>query len=326
LAGPDSFEEITFSSRTFAHDQRADAFRELFGRNILKLEMDPLQGEPFDAVMNVRALPGLAVATSQMSPMVCRHPSSMIDNDDPVIVFLKSGIATYQQNGCETTIRAGEAILTTNGLAGTGTGHTTTDIINWRISRALIAPLVPNLDEAIGRKIDTGNIALQLFLGYVGILNERATLAQPDVRRAVGSHLLDLGAMILGPRWDAAEMAQTRGVAAARMHSIKAGILAELANPNLSAADIAANNGISMSYIRKLFEAEGTTFTEFVLGHRLSMVYRMLTDVRFASRSISRIAHDAGFNDLSYFNRTFRRAYGSSPSDLRRELRAQDRK
>jgi AraC-like DNA-binding protein len=43
----------------------------------------------------------------------------------------------------------------------------------------------------------------------------------------------------------------------------------------------------------------------------------MLTDASHASRSISEIAHLSGFNDISYFNRTFRRVYGASPSDVR---------
>ncbi|WP_373569533.1 helix-turn-helix domain-containing protein [Bradyrhizobium sp. WBAH42] len=32
---------------------------------------------------------------------------------------------------------------------------------------------------------------------------------------------------------------------------------------------------------------------------------------------MSEIAHQSGFNDISYFNRSFRRAYGASPSDIR---------
>jgi AraC-like DNA-binding protein len=41
-----------------------------------------------------------------------------------------------------------------------------------------------------------------------------------------------------------------------------------------------------------------------------------------ADERIGKIADEAGFNDLSYFNRTFRRRYATSPSDLRRERKS----
>jgi AraC-like DNA-binding protein len=53
-------------------------------------------------------------------------------------------------------------------------------------------------------------------------------------------------------------------------------------------------------------ESDGTSFSEYVLNQRLENAHRMLSDERFAGRSISQIA-DIGFGDLSYFNRTFRR-------------------
>ena len=44
----------------------------------------------------------------------------------------------------------------------------------------------------------------------------------------------------------------------------------------------------------------------------------MLTDLRLAQRSISSVAFEVGFGDLSYFNRAFRRCYGATPSEVRR--------
>ncbi|MEN3383321.1 MAG: hypothetical protein V7608_3365, partial [Hyphomicrobiales bacterium] len=38
---------------------------------------------------------------------------------------------------------------------------------------------------------------------------------------------------------------------------------------------------------------------------------------RYAGQKISAIAFDAGFGDLSYFNRAFRRRYGAAPSEVR---------
>jgi AraC-like DNA-binding protein len=46
----------------------------------------------------------------------------------------------------------------------------------------------------------------------------------------------------------------------------------------------------------------------------------MSTDRRWADRNIASIAFDSGFGDLSYFNRTFKRFYGTSPSEIRRAI------
>ena len=88
----------------------------------------------------------------------------------------------------------------------------------------------------------------------------------------------------------------------------------------MTVAAIAARHGVSSRYLHKLFESEGTTFTQFILRERLDRAYRMLRDPRFVARSITSIAYDAGFGDLSYFNRTFRRHYGATPSDIRSDI------
>jgi AraC-like DNA-binding protein len=74
---------------------------------------------------------------------------------------------------------------------------------------------------------------------------------------------------------------------------------------------------VTPRYVHKLLEGEGLTFSAFVLGRRLARAHRMLSDPRFGDRSISSVAFDVGFGDLSYFNRAFRR-YGATPSEIRR--------
>jgi AraC-like DNA-binding protein len=113
----------------------------------------------------------------------------------------------------------------------------------------------------------------------------------------------------------------TRG---SRMGAIKAYILAEIDNPALSLADVAAHQGISSSYVRKIFAGEGTRFTAYVLSTRLEKVLQALADPESRDSSISAIALRCGFNDISYFNRVFRRRYGCTPSDLRYGRREPD--
>jgi AraC-like DNA-binding protein len=42
----------------------------------------------------------------------------------------------------------------------------------------------------------------------------------------------------------------------------------------------------------------------------------MLGDTRFAGLTISAIAFEVGFANLSYFDRTFRARFGATPSDV----------
>lgn len=322
LADGDDLISLTLSSRSFAPQDRNEAFHEIFGRQVLKLEIDPLHDQPIDLEMKLKILPGLAIAKGNVSPVICRHTSALIENDDPVIAFVESGSVCFKQNGHETIAHAGDAILTTGGLVGTAE-HTTGRMINCRVSKSLISPLVSNFDADIGKLINKNNPAIPFFLSYLNILNAHQTM-DARMRRTVVTHMLDLAALIIGANGDAAEAAKNRGIRAARLLNIKTTIMADLSNPALSLTDIAARNGISTTYVRKLFEADGTTFSEFLLGQRLARAYELLTTLALVDRSIATIAIEAGFNDISYFNRTFRRAYGATPSEIRQTVRRRD--
>ena len=104
---------------------------------------------------------------------------------------------------------------------------------------------------------------------------------------------------------------------AARLTSIKADIRRNLTDSSLTAAALAARHDITVRYLHKLFEDEAMTVSQYVLEGRLALARQLLSNPRLADRTISSIASDAGFGDLSYFNRTFRRRYSVTPSDVR---------
>jgi AraC-like DNA-binding protein len=124
-------------------------------------------------------------------------------------------------------------------------------------------------------------------------------------------------ALAIGATRDATEIADGRGLRAARLRAIKADIVRNLREGDVSINALALRHRVSARYIQRLFEGEGTTLSQFVLGQRLVQVHRMLADPCHAHRAISTIAYDAGFGDLSTFNREFRRRFGATPSDIR---------
>jgi AraC-like DNA-binding protein len=75
--------------------------------------------------------------------------------------------------------------------------------------------------------------------------------------------------------------------------------------------------GVTPRYIHLLFETEDLSFNKFVIERRLACAYEMLLGSQRTHRTITAIAFAAGFNDLSHFNRAFRRRFGMTPSEAR---------
>jgi AraC-like DNA-binding protein len=106
-------------------------------------------------------------------------------------------------------------------------------------------------------------------------------------------------------------------VRAVRLAAIKTDIVTNLHGADLNATMVATRNGVTVRYLHKLFAHEGLTYSKFVLGQRLERAYAILRNPLHARRGISTIAFELGVNDLSYFNRAFRRRYNATPSDVR---------
>jgi AraC-like DNA-binding protein len=88
------------------------------------------------------------------------------------------------------------------------------------------------------------------------------------------------------------------------------------AHERLALADLAREAAMSPYHFLRTFRAVvGMTPHQFVLRTRL---HRAAVQLRRSDAPILAIAFDAGFNDLSTFNRRFRRLIGVSPSAYRR--------
>ena len=314
----DDVARLTISSGALEGKDKLDEFRETFGRSVLKIEIDPLNDMPLDIEMSVRALPGLAIASGLVSAMRVRHIAKLADNDDVVLVVMHAGEAEFTQAGRNAIVRSGEGILTANGEPGAFIQPESASVTNFRLSRAALSNSVVDLDRAIARVVPARHAALRLLAAYSSVLNDQQELETAELRRAFVTHMHDLAALAVGATPEAAEAARRGGLRAARLQAIKADILAHLAQADLSIDAVARRQGLSTRYVGLLFAADHTTFTDFVLDRRLAQAYRALTDWRFAARKISLIALESGIGDLSYFNRTFRRRYGMTPSDVRR--------
>jgi len=120
------------------------------------------------------------------------------------------------------------------------------------------------------------------------------------------------------------ELARERDTRAARRSEIMRVIESRSADPGLNAITVANLLGITPRYVHLLLKETGRSFTHHVLEKRLEKATALLRDPRWLDRRIADIAAEAGFADLSYFSRAFRRRYGATPSDIREAARGRD--
>jgi AraC-like DNA-binding protein len=90
-------------------------------------------------------------------------------------------------------------------------------------------------------------------------------------------------------------------------------------DPDLTPKLIAEANGISVSYLYKLFQSSETTVGAYILSQRLQAAYERLTTADNAKFTVAEAAYAAGFRNLSHFSRVFREKYHVPPSAIRRQ-------
>ena len=261
---------------------------------------------------------GVCVQRSSVTGGVsAQRTTDLLCNDDVVLHIQETGRRTVSQLGREAIIDAGSALLSSNSDVSTIVLPTPARFVTIGVPRKLMLALAPGLEDAFVRSLPPNPSILRLLLNYADVLEDEDTQRTPELQHAVATHIHDLCALAIGATRDAAEIAEGRGLRAARLRAIKADIVRNLREGDVSITALAVRHRVTARYIQRLFESESTTLSQFVLGQRLVQVHRMLADPRHAHRAISTIAYDVGFGDLSTFNREFRRRFGVTPSDVR---------
>jgi AraC-like DNA-binding protein len=187
------------------------------------------------------------------------------------------------------------------------------------VPRPAVAAMAPDPEAMLCRTLPRSE-ALRLLISYVQS-TDRLRLDSPGAGQAFATHLQDLMALVIGANRDGEELARGRGLRAARLAAIKADIGRSLGRSDLSINAFAQRHGVTPRYIQKLFESDDMTFTEYVIERRLFEARRLLTDPEFLDHGIGDIDIKAGFGDLSYFTRSFRRRFGTTPTDAREQAR-----
>ena len=316
------FPTVRFTTTDLPERDRAAIWREQCCRLSMKLDIEPLEDTQFECSVVARTLPGVQVMTTAMSPVRIRRTREFLadNNGDLIFIINQTGTATANARGREIVLREGDALLMNTSEVKVFDRHSHGGSLSFRIPRSILSSIVADVDDVVMQLIPQDTEVLKLLAGYAAPLFNDIALSTPEFRRTAVNHLHDLVALALGVTHDAVDLAVGRGLPAARLRLAKAYIIENSNRRDLSVGGVAAYLGLTSRNLQRLFESEGTTFSEFLLAQRLNRAHRMLTEPRLAQSAVGAIAYDAGFGDLSYFNRSFKRRYGTTPRAVRNEL------
>ena len=171
----------------------------------------------------------------------------------------------------------------------------------------------PPLTARLNLSRGLGRIAVE-FCSALAL--EGANL-DPQSRARLGEQFMDILALAISSEPDRRTSTEAC-VQSGRLLLVKNYIDEHLGDPDMSLADIAKRNGISLRTLHQLFQPMGMSASEWLRTRRLQRCYDMLTSARHDEKSITEIAYSAGFNSSSHFSNLFREQFGLRPSDVRR--------
>ncbi|HEY4940494.1 MAG TPA: AraC family transcriptional regulator [Rhizomicrobium sp.] len=300
--------------------QRFHAWREAFALKIAKVDAATPDTDHFRAEVRVQALPRLFLCRYDVGPLsLIRSRGLLREGEDGCsLVICAAGVVEARFADTQLRLTPGEAALVPHHQAGaisTAAGSKT----YWlRFDRDDARTFAPSPDDLTLKKTAAENPAAALAGLYCEQILARGDPLSLSLASLASSHLRELAAHLLNPKSELARSAPFGAIRAARLEAILRFIAANLREPWLSAASAGRRLGLSGRYVQQLMDGAGLSFSRYVRDLRLDEARRLLQSPRCDHLRITDIAYATGFEDLSHFNREFRRRFADTPSGVRK--------
>lgn len=303
---------LTFDSDRVSSTSRLNDWRHLMSatHDVSLPETEPT---PFHVEMKLWNLGQLVISSGRFSPQVFNRTLDHVRNDhiDNYLLFIQGdGHRIVRTAGREIVLMAGDVLLMEMGrpcwsFASSGTSN------SLYLPRDLIRDALPKFEYPHGLILRNGGCKL--------LADHIQTMAAhlPDYAPESISFLVDATRNLAMACLAASQnlSTPTPPIEIALRRTIERHIEANLADPSLSATSICQVFGISRSTLYRLFDLHAGV-ANFIKRRRLQHVRSILMKAHDV-RTLAEIAEEFGFTSSAHFSRSFREAFGYSPSDLR---------
>ena len=310
--------EVMSTAEVAAAD-RLPFWNDIAQQTVAPIQVVPLGEGPFEARMFRRRLRECEI----LSP--CSSPARVFSDADHEnvgvlnIQLQHKGRSTNHTGGRTAVLEEGDFVLYDPSKPLWLSFEEYTQGIILRLPLATVEERMPHLRSQVGVPVSGSRGAGALFSNFMRNAWEEMQLENND-----GEWVEALGDAI----WPLLDMAyassrQQPGESRRdeRRRALFEAVEAELTDPELDVHRLARRMAVSARYVQMLFAEMGTTPRAFIQNRRLELAARRLAreglDV-----TVTDVAYDVGFNDLSSFCRAFRRRFEMSPRNYRAGGRA----
>lgn len=252
-------------------------------------------------------------------PMLVHRRRSHLSRDGGDFVLLPMPLdqpLRLHQRGREALLRPGDlAMVATNDTycyeQRTANRHRTL-----RLPGPMLRARMPHLEDLTAVQFRAGRASTDLFVDFAHSFCSHAAGMSPDAATAAARTLLDLLVMALADG-DAAALGGGSAVQVAHGQRALRHIEANLTDPALTVARVAAAVNVSERYLQQIFAARGQSVSDLIRTRRIEAAKRMLAEPQARGTTIAVIALRAGFPDPAHFSKLFRNATGMTPKEYR---------
>ena len=299
--------------------ERFDYWHEVVCRNLVDLDYRLIGQGQFDAAFHRTPVNDLHLCRVQASPHCAERSTAGITRSASaalVFNFVLSGSLVAEQDGRVAHLKVGDGTLCDADRPYRLNSPEAFELACIRIPRQALARRISHLHRLSAYNLsERGELAPMVF-AYLSRLVERAPKLSGSAGMKVSQNFTELLVAMVAElaASDQPPLTEYRGLALMR---VKEAVERQLCNSDVTPTTIAAELKLSPRYINQLLEGEGTSLSRYIWSRRLERCAEQPKEPAVRGRSVSQIAIDNGFNDLSHFSKAFRGRFGASPRDYR---------
>jgi AraC-like DNA-binding protein/mannose-6-phosphate isomerase-like protein (cupin superfamily) len=332
---PDSHSATTFSSNLLANfgrlggqrfcteelptNQRLDWLKEVIGREYANVDVGtPDQMYLYNDMLIYFWSQGMRLSPIRSNAITIeRLPKEPehISQDCYFGVLLTEGQYKLEQGGREVFLKPGEMTIydATEPHRVTTPGPFSKILIS--IPRFLLDERIANISRLTATRLSTVHGAGAITASMISsTVNQLEQLDEASFQ-ALSEPVLELFTLSLQEVvGKIKQMSHHRSQALIR---VKQFIACNLTDTDLKAEVIASAMGLSVRYINNLFNEEDTSLMRYLTQQRLACSRHYLASSLYRHLSITEVAMQSGFSNMSHFSRVFHLTYGMPPRAYR---------